>query len=31
LIGKHAGTEIKLDGEEFLVLREADIVVVLEE
>jgi co-chaperonin GroES (HSP10) len=31
LIGKHAGTEIKFDGEELLVMREADTMAVLEE
>ena len=31
LIGKRAGTDIKLNGETSLVMREADIVVVLEE
>lgn len=30
-IGKHAGIEIKLNGEALLVMREADIVVMLEE
>ena len=31
LFGKYAGTEIKLDDEESLVMREADIMAVLEE
>ena len=31
LFGKYAGTEIKLEGEELLVMREADIMAVLEE
>ena len=30
LFGKYAGTEIKLDGEEHLILREDDILGVLE-
>jgi chaperonin GroES len=30
LFGKYAGTEIKLDGEEYLILREDDIFGVLE-
>ncbi len=30
LYGKYAGTEIKIDGEEFLVMREDDIVGVIE-
>ena len=30
LFGKYAGTEVKLDGEEHLVLREDDILGVLE-
>lgn len=30
LIGKYAGNEIKLDGEELVVLREDDIMCVLE-
>ena len=30
LFGKYAGTEIKVDGEEFLVMREDDIVAVIE-
>ncbi len=31
LFGKYAGTEVKLDGEEFLVMREEDIMGVIEE
>jgi chaperonin GroES len=30
LYGKYAGTEIKIDGEEYLVMREDDIVGVIE-
>ncbi len=30
LFGKYAGTEIKIDGEEVLVMREDDIVAVIE-
>ena len=30
LFGKYAGTEVKVDGEELLVLREDDIVAVIE-
>ncbi|AOV16163.1 co-chaperone GroES [Acidihalobacter aeolianus] len=30
LFGKYAGTEIKIDGEELLVMREEDIVAVIE-
>jgi chaperonin GroES len=30
LFGKYAGTEIKIDGEEHLILREEDILAVLE-
>jgi len=30
LFGKYAGTEIKVDGEELLVMREDDIVAVVE-
>lgn len=30
LFGKYSGTEIKLDGEEHLILRETDILGVLE-
>ncbi|APZ42124.1 co-chaperone GroES [Acidihalobacter ferrooxydans] len=30
LFGKYAGTEIKIDGEEVLVMREEDIVAVIE-
>ena len=30
LFGKYSGTEIKLDGEEYLILREDDILGVIE-
>lgn len=30
LFGKYAGTEIKVDGEEYLVMREDDIVAVIQ-
>jgi chaperonin GroES len=30
LFGKYAGTEVKLDGEEFLILREDDVLGVIE-
>ena len=30
LFGKYAGTEVKLDGEEHLILREDDILGVIE-
>jgi len=30
LFGKYSGTEIKLDGEDFLVMREEDIMGVIE-
>lgn len=30
LFGKYAGTEIKVDGEEYVVMREDDIVAILE-
>jgi chaperonin GroES len=30
LFGKYSGTEVKLDGEEHLILREEDIVGVIE-
>ncbi len=30
LIGKYAGTEIKLDGEEYLIIREDDVLGVAE-
>lgn len=30
LFGKYSGTEVKLDGEELLVMREEDIVAVVE-
>jgi chaperonin GroES len=31
LFGKYAGTEIKLDGEDFLILKEDDILAVIED
>ncbi len=31
LFGKYGGTEVKIDGEEYLVLREDDIMGVVEE
>jgi chaperonin GroES len=31
LFGKYAGTEVKLDGEELLVMREEDIMGVIED
>jgi len=30
LFGKYAGSEVKIDGEEFLILREDEILAVLE-
>ncbi len=30
LYAKYAGTEYKLDGEEFLILREADVLAIVE-
>lgn len=30
LFGKYAGTEIKVDGEEYLMMREEDVLAVLE-
>jgi chaperonin GroES len=30
LIGKYSGTEIKLDGEEYLILREEEILGIAE-
>ena len=30
IFGKYAGTEVKLDGEEHLILREEDILAVIE-
>ena len=30
LFGKYSGTEIKLDGEEHLIIREDDVLAVLE-
>jgi chaperonin GroES len=31
LFGKYAGTEIKIEGEEYLMMREEDILAVIEE
>ena len=31
LFGKYAGTEVKIDGEELLVMRESDIMGVIED
>jgi chaperonin GroES len=31
LFGKYAGTEVKVDGQELLVMREDDIIAVLED
>src|SRR5919109_345461 len=31
LFGKYAGTEVKLDGEEYLILREDDVLGVIED
>ena len=31
MFGKYAGTEVKVDGEELIVMREDDIVAVLED
>jgi chaperonin GroES len=30
LISKYAGTEVKLDGEEFTILRQSDVLAVVE-
>ena len=30
LLGKYAGTEVKLDGEEYLIMREDDILGIIE-
>jgi chaperonin GroES len=30
LYGKYAGTEISIDGEEFLIMRESDILAIIE-
>ena len=30
LFGKYSGTEVKIDGEEFLIMRETDILGVIE-
>jgi chaperonin GroES len=31
LFGKYAGTEVKIDGEEHLLMREDDIMAVMQE
>ena len=31
LIGKYAGTEVKIDGEEFIIMREDDVLGVIEQ
>ena len=31
LFGKYSGTEVKLDGEELLVMRESDIMAIIED
>jgi chaperonin GroES len=31
LFGKYSGTEVKMDGDELLVMREEDIMAVIEE
>ncbi len=31
LFGKYAGTEVKLDGQEFVIMREDDIMAIIEE
>ena len=31
LYGKYAGTQVKIEGEEFIVLKEEDILVIVEE
>jgi chaperonin GroES len=31
LFGKYSGTEIKIDGEEHLILREDDVLAVIED
>ncbi len=31
LMGKYAGTEVKIDGEEHVILREEDVLAVIEE
>jgi len=30
LMGKYAGTEVKLDGEEHIIMREEDVLAVIE-
>ena len=29
LIGKYAGTEVKIDGEEFIIMREEDVLAII--
>ena len=31
LFGKYAGTEVKIDGEEYLIMREDDVLAILED
>ena len=31
ITGKYAGTTVKLDGEEYLVIRQADILAIVED
>ena len=31
LFGKYAGTEVKIEGEEYIILRESEILAILEE
>ncbi len=31
LFGKYAGTEVEIDGEEYLIMRESDIYAIIEE
>ena len=31
LIGKYAGTEVKLDGQEYTIVRQSDILAILED
>jgi chaperonin GroES len=31
LMGKYSGTEVKIDGEEHVILREEDVLAVIEE
>ena len=30
IVGKYAGTEVKLDGEEYIVVRQSDILAIVE-